>query len=175
MYTSDASKFPYLKGKAAELRHFGKALQYAFSKYMIPDNKQHKEVKLMLDICNSIEAVLDKHATSYRLPDGDAKMFEQACWDFVALDTALANFYHPQHILLFNFTPKFHYILHIGLVSRYINPRLGWCYSGEDFMQKIKQIVQASHSGAGPQTVVSKAILKYVQGLSLSFVKDIWK
>jgi hypothetical protein len=175
MFNSDSTSFPYLKGKAAELRHFGPALLYAVCHFMAPGNKQHQEVKLMLEMLNKMESILDNNADAYRLPTVDAADFEKCCWSVMQLNTALANHYHPQEILLFNHTVKFHYILHIGMIARYINPRIGWCYTGEDFMQKIKQVVQSCHAGAGPHLVVSKVVYKYAHGMSLDLTSDIWK
>ena len=34
--------------------------------------------------------------------------------------------------------PKFHYLWHIGLQSRWSNPRWNWCYPDEDFMRILK-------------------------------------
>ena len=68
--------------------------------------------------------------------------------------------------LLFNFTIKFHYLAHIAFYSRYFNPRLAWCYSGEDFMQKVKRIVAACAPATSAQLVPTKAMAKYASGLA---------
>ena len=174
MYSSDDKSFPFLKGKAAELRHLGPALLDAFAHFMVPDNIQHKQVKLMLELSQKIESTLDQYAASFRFPSEVAKDFELSCWSFVQLNTSLAHFYHPQHIMLFNHTIKFHYIIHIGMISRYINPRLGWCYAGEDFMKKIKTIVQGSQHGSAPSAVVPKVMQKYAQGLGMNMHDSVW-
>ena len=125
LYCVDDKTFPKLKGKAAELRHFGPALLEAFTAFMDEASHQHKAVKLMLVLCQKLENILDECVDCYRMPVVTATEFEKCAWGIAQLNTSLANFCHPQHIILFNHTVKFHYLLHIGLLSRYTNPRDG--------------------------------------------------
>ena len=77
---------------------------------------------------------------------------------------------------LFNFTIKSHYLAHIALSSRYINPRLAWCYAGEDFMQKVKTIVASTQRGTQCHLVSKKAMQKYCQGLAFTCLEGaFWK
>ena len=167
--------FPLLKGKAAEIRHFGPALSSAFEHFMDHTNQQHQQIMLIFKSILNIELILDHHAAEYRFPPEVAKDFQNYAFGFVALSTALSKHYHTRGILLFNFTIKFHYTMHLGLMAAYINPRLGWCYSGEDMMQKIKLIVQASYKGTASSLVPSKVMKKYAQGIGYNLLQDMWK
>eukprot|EP00969_Alexandrium_andersonii_P365303 15465925-Alexandrium_andersonii.AAC.1 len=64
-------------------------------------------------------------------------------------------------------TMKFHYVLHVGNIAAYCNPRLSWCYSGEDLMQKVKTLVAASNRGTAAHKVMGKVLQKYAFGLGL--------
>ena len=94
--------------------------------------------------------------------------FRKSIFAFVQLNTDLGNFFHNSGIQLFNHTVEFHYMLHIAEISAYINPRMGWCYSGEDYMKKMKTLVQGSHRGTNPALVVSKVMRSYAVALGLS-------
>eukprot|EP00969_Alexandrium_andersonii_P362752 15460385-Alexandrium_andersonii.AAC.1 len=94
-----------------------------------------------------MEQLLDEHRDEFVLPPAKAREFVQAAFALDALVTGLGNFYHTRGIHLFNFTIKFHYMLHISLETAVINPRMGWCYSGEEMMFRAKKIVQASYRG----------------------------
>ena len=168
MYDRGDAQFPRLKGQAAEIKHVVSVLEAVFKELMDRSCRQHKQVELLLGFCHNIESILDKYADCYRLPADAAESFNTSCWSIFQLTTSLAQFYHAQSIMLFNLTIKFHYMLHLGLMSRYINPRRTWCYVGEDFMKKVKHLTQASHSGTSPVLVVSKVVRKYILGLGMN-------
>ena len=129
----------------------------------------------MLHMVIKMETLLDFHKDEYRLPEQAALQFKQAAYGFVQLNASLGHHFHGRRQLLFNFTIKFHYALHLGHIAAYINPRLAWCYSGEDFMHKIKAIVQSCDSGSPPWLVPLKVMRKYAQGLGMTFFDNVWK
>ncbi len=163
--------FPRLKGRGAEIRHLAAPLHFVFCKHMDEANKQHRQIKLALAFSVELEEMLDSFADAYTFPQDVADRFLRSCYSFVALVSALGQHFHNEGTLLFNFTVKSHYLLHIGRVAQYMNPRLAWCYAGEDFMHVMKTIIAASSSGTAPHLVVSKALRKYVQGLHMTFVQ----
>ncbi len=154
MYVAPAG-FPKLKGKAAEIRHLGKPLR---------------------DVFTMMEDILDEHQQEYCLPADAHQCFFDAVFAFLAILTALGNWYHGQGVLLFNFTIKCHYLVHIAYYSKYYNPRAAWCYSGEDFMQTIRKLVASCQRGTPPYLVCSKTLRKYASGLSFMMLGDAcWK
>lgn len=168
MFIGDDSGFPCLKGKAAEIRHLAPALLFCFDKYADKTNQQQRQVSLMLGLIVKMEQILDDHALEFRFSDQAHADFRKCVYAFVQLNSELANHFHTSGVKLFNHTVKFHYMLHIAEVSAYMNPRLGWCYSGEDYMRKAKTLVQGSHRGTPPALVVSKVMRKYAVAFSLS-------
>ena len=168
--------FPKLKGKAAEVRHFVPALRHALACIGVDETKHHEHLmRLQLECATKIEEILDAHASSYKLTDEVGRVFRQAVEAFVRSNSALGSHFHPQGKMLFTHTVKMHYMLHIAEISKHINPRLGWCYKGEDMMHKVKVIVQSSQRGSGPTVVPRKVLLKYAQGLGMSMEANVWR
>ena len=163
--------FPSLKGKAAEIRALLGPMLSACDEFLGEDTMQKRQIKLMLRCAVKMEDILDEHQLEYKLPPGAADDFNQAAVAFVQLNTSLGKHFHAhpdvpeaQRVLL-NHTIKFHYLLHLGILARYMNPRLAWCYSGEDLMMKVKQIVQSCHRGLPGHAIPTKAMRKYAFGL----------
>lgn len=88
----------------------------------------------------------------------------QTAFAFTNVVTALGNTFHRRGEMFFNFTIKFHYLLHIAIYSRYINPLSVWCYGGEGFMQVIKRLTISAQVGTRPALVANKVLTKYAQG-----------
>ena len=175
MFMADDKTFPRLKGKAAEIKAIVPAVLELCSSKMDLMNAQHKLIIMGLTMMTTIETILDESALVYKSSDASAKKFEQSCWKFVQINSALASYFHPRNQVLFHHTLKHHYMLHLGIAARHINPRLGWCYQGEAFMKVVKQIVSSSQHGAGPSRVAPKCMRKYSQGLGMNFLPCPWK
>lgn len=175
MYNTDDRTFPQLKCKAAETRHLCMPLRDAFKAFMSADNVQHKQILLMLELCVKIEAILDRWSGEFVLPPDAANELNRSIVGFVQLNTSLGHHFHPKNIVLFNMTIKFHYMLHIGKTAHKMHPKLSWCYMGEDFMRKIKQVIQSSNRGAAAQTIQPKAMAKYAQGLGMTMAGGQWR
>jgi hypothetical protein len=160
-----ANEFPRLKGRASEIKHIGEPLLAVFCKYMNVADRNHQLVRMGLKCSVRIETILYECQREFRFTDQVHKEFLQNIYDFLACVTALGHYHHPRGDLLFHYTIKNHYMCHCGLLSKYLNPRLGWNYSGEDFMQKVKDIVGSCNRATKPPLVCSKSMGKYVSGL----------
>ena len=68
MYDRGDSFFPYLKGKAAEVRNLVPVLCEVFKSLMDSTIKQHQQVALVVDMCSDMEAILDKFSDNFKLP-----------------------------------------------------------------------------------------------------------
>ena len=73
---------------------------------------------------------------------------------------------------MFHMTIKFHYLLHIADRSRFENPRMSWCYSGESLMMHIRDLVASSCRGLHDTLVANKVMKKYAQALSLELERE---
>ena len=96
--------------------------------------------------------------------------FLKNCFDLAALISGLGHFYHSRGVFLFHFTVKTHYLMHFGLSCTELSPRVGWCYSGEDMMGRVKVLVQASCRSAAPQKLMPKLLQKYSVGPSYALM-----
>ena len=144
MFRGKSDNFPALKGKAAEIRHAVGVLRKVFGDLCDRANKQHKQALFCLNAASTIEDLLDEFKEVFRLPAPAASTFEKTSFQFAQVQAALAAHYAEQNMCLFHVTLKSHDFLHIALQAKYINPRIGWCYTGEDMMAKAKAIAQSS-------------------------------
>jgi hypothetical protein len=180
MYQGTSKSFPRLKGRAAEIKHFGLALLHIYPKFMNKNDQRHRQVRLALMMSCKVEALLDDHNDQqYRMTPTQHGEFTDAIYNFLGLCTGLSTYYHAMRParMLFNFTIKFHYLIHIAACAQHLHPRATWCYAGEDFMQRIKKLVAACHRGTPPWQVLAKVIKKYAQlfGLSMMDRDAIWR
>ena len=129
----------------------------------------------MLRAVLRIEELIETHREDLKFPAAAAGEFQRTTYAFVQINAALGHYFHGRGQLLFNFTIKFHYALHIGRIAAYFNPRMAWCYGGEDLMHRAKGVVQGCHSGTAPHLVPPKAMRKYAQGLSLQMADKLWR
>ena len=53
-----------------------------------------------------------------------------------------------------------------------MNPRLGWCYSGEDMMGIFKKNVGDSQRGVPMSQLSGRAMMKYSYGMTIKFSKE---
>ena len=165
------ASYPMLKGRAAEIRHLGPPLLAAWRHYADMSDMAHKQVEIALSSCVEMELIVDRHVEDPTLPPDDAQKFHDAVFDFLACYSYLANHFATLPIgsrrKLFNTTVKFHFLAHLGLLAWSLNPRYGWCYSGEDMMQKTKTLMQSCLRGLGTDKAPAKMLQKYLYGLHI--------
>ena len=173
MFFTKKSQFTCLKGKAAEIRNLAKPLLDVFSMFMDDSNRIHKLILLGLQLSVRFEQLLDSHLGFYVMPPEVSRELITCSFGFCQSVTALAQHFHNLNpgVLVYNYTPKFHYLLHVGLMSRYCNPARLWCYSGEALMEKVKTITHACVFGISSEKALPKAMDKYCCGLSLMLSK----
>jgi hypothetical protein len=172
---SPNSSFPKLKGKGAEIKGFGEPLLHAWERWMSNDDVQHVRVKLLLGASVKLEHMLVEHADLIKFPTLVADDFLSTTVDLLLLATALAKHYNEMGRKLWDITPKAHYLFHCAYNARFLNPRLSWCYSGEDYMQKIKRVAQSCVRGTPLQLVGRRIAVKFVRGFTFRFLqRDRW-
>ena len=117
-----------------------------------------------------MDQILDAYPQEAKLPEDASQAWAMAAFRFLSCFSELAKFYLANKVngvycTLFNITIKCHYLAHIALRVRFLNPRKGWCYTGEDFMQQIKRVAAASCKGNKIYRVGNKIIEKYCWGM----------
>jgi len=161
-------KMVKLKGRGAEVKALIPALLWVWVNHVhVSGDPQHEAIKLGLFCSSRADEILDDHKEDFRLPDTKAQEFETNIWVFLLMQNALGLHFSELGEMLFDITPKSHYLAHIALFAKHLNPRLGWCYAGEDFMHTIKVLGSSAAVGNTASMAGCKLMRKYVYGLTL--------
>ena len=134
----------------------------------------HIQVRTLLQCSCEMERIVDAHKNEYVWPTDVAAQFKTCGFAYNTLMSALCKAYGRrglQSMKLFNVVPKNHYLAHICLVSQYINPRLAWCYMGEDFMQRIRKVAGGCMRGCNPVIAGQRTISSYRTGFAFHLSK----
>lgn len=164
-------KCPKLRGKACEIKYFGTVLLALWTRFMNPSISLHKKVLLMLKLNCRMEALINEHKATVSFPEEAAKEFQDAAFAMCALQQVCSKHFEEEGHTLFATTSKNHMLQHIAVLSKHINPRLCWCFTGEDMMHKCQTLLQTCIKGVkNPQATV-KAASHYRVGLHSLFQK----
>lgn len=167
-YYRGADKFPLLKGRAAELRHLPHPLLGVFRLHMDRASDVDRKIELLLQMACQMEDIITDHRHLYAWPEDVSSAYLKAIRVFVQCNQSLGHEFHERGKFLFHMTMKYHYMLHIGLRARHLNPTLGWCFSGETMMKRVKGLCASSHKGSTPLRATQKVFEKYCFGLGLA-------
>ena len=174
--TKATTTFPMLKGKAAQIRHVLRPMLKVCRKFLNNTDREHKRIIEMFECAIRMEDAMDEHVGCYALPTDVAAQYKADADKFIRLNTALGHHFHNKKykgkaMLLFHMTIKYHYVLHLGLVAQYMNPRCAWCYAGESLMHKVRTLVQNSCRGVRGPGISDKSMKKYALGLGMALTK----
>ena len=164
MYDRGSDQFPLLRGKSAQIRHFGNVLLAVFRYYMDERELTHRLIRQLLQASIEFESILDDNDSAFKLPLSAANALLKQARRYALCVQGLRNEFGVRE-LLFHITPKFHYLLHIAEYSKQINPKLVWCYGAEDFVGKIKGLIGPNQVATRHWKVCSKVCFKYLVGL----------
>ena len=190
MFERADHQFPQLKGQAGEIKRLSGGLLAVWDRFCEKDDGHdnfivHQQIKLMIQWFITLDSILDRHPPQEfpALPAREANEFEQKCFEVLAVIKFINRHYatHPVIIPgkavakpLFNVTIKCHYLTHIAKGAQYINPRLGICYSGEDYMHHCKKLVQSAVRGNTTVRCGKKLCEKIRQAMHVDFSRDRW-
>jgi hypothetical protein len=162
-----AGKIPKLKGTGVQCKGINRVMPQVFEKHMDATNQVHRKVLIGLNAIKEIDAIYHEHRVEFKLPPAASDRLIELSFLVAKVVSSLIKFYHPRRIPVFHYTIKQHYCLHNAVASKYTNPLLGDCSSGEDLMKTAKKLIAASVHGNGPAKAGSVAIRKYMKGLHL--------
>jgi len=117
-----------------------------------------------------VEEMLITYREELSLPLLEAKQFEDAFTAMLLLLTSIAEHFLVDR--LFNITQKAHFLQHCSILSRFLNPRLTWCFQGEDMQKRMSGLAKACVNGQRPGQTIAKMISRYRLALHLEFSKD---
>ena len=159
--------FPRLSAKAVETRDLLPALEH-FLRAWLGVNPLLVWFHRLVALSCRLDTVVFSNKTMW-LSDADCLALRNGVFEYNQTLSRLALHFHRQGKAYCNFTIKNHYLLHIGLFSAKtgINPRLAFCYQGEDFMSVLKTLVAGSSRGVESAKLIDKVVPKYCRGLDL--------
>ena len=179
MITSTKSpwkKSPKLKGRAGEIKRIWKPLLAIWEEHKIAGDPVHSQIHTAMLASIKMDEILDEHSPMqghFKLPTEAATIFKEATAVYVECHKALSVHFKPTK--RFNFTIKGHCLIHISMLSSDLNPRCAWCYMPEDYMHKIKKLVQSCCRGVNVEALGQKVCLKIAIAMGLHMTEsDSW-
>ncbi len=169
LFEPQESPFPKLKVKGAECKHLGPPLLQVMRQHLSPLIPMEKHMLDLVGYSVRIEELLDAHKEQVLLPMATAEEVKNLTTALNMTLTVLGHHFHGEGTRLFGFTIKNHYLMHIGIMAKYMSPRMGSCYAGEDFVRITKKIIRASPRGCPPHKLVDPVMRKYLQGMHFTF------
>ena len=169
--------FPRLKGRGAEIKAMAHPLVEIWEMWMDDTVDEHAFVYEGLRMSARMENILSANVRCSRLPPAAAHEFKECAFAFLAVQTAAAQIYNtrvPNPLFLFDVTIKSHCLAHVGLECLFMNPRMGWNYTGEHYVSRMKVVASSCCKGNRPDQSQRKMIAKYRQGFHYSIVSDMW-
>lgn len=161
---------PKLRGKAGEIRHFADIIVHLWQRHMSSELLVHKQIHLLLKLSARMEQLITDNREEIAFPPPEARKFATACQEMLSLHAVLANHFAEEETDLFTLTSKCHMLQHISLLAGCINPRLVWCFSGEDMQNRVQQLAQASVKGNNAASAVNKIVRHYRLAMQIAFM-----
>jgi hypothetical protein len=185
MFTTPRSPhaaYPALRGKAAQLHHFGPALLDVWTSHYSTvtddpvDLHRYEQILALLRASVRMDQIVhEAPITDWVLPPVVATEYEECAFLYGELSVKIADYYEKQGRRLFNITIKTHYICHAGLMGRFLHPKLSWCYKHEDFMMYCRKMSKACAHGSRMDLVQKKIMEQHVMGKHLHMCdRDSW-
>ena len=170
MFIRSGNKFPKLRGKASEIRLFGNPLLALWENFCNPAIILHQRITLMLKYNINMEEILTAHKDEFVLPAGVAAQFEDSANLMLLLLTQVADHFVEDGLKVFDITSKTHMLQELAVLSRAVNPRVTWCFMGEDMQQRMQQITKCCVRGNRIDKQNEKLARHYRLALHLHFV-----
>eukprot|EP00971_Amphidinium_carterae_P298110 5923600-Amphidinium_carterae.1 len=169
-------RFPMLKGKASEVKHFVPvALRMAVTLFTSPTEVETLMIGL-LEQSNCIDAIVDGSREQFALRPPQALQLREAIMQYNLLTSELR--FRFGETLLFNYTIKNHVLQHLAEDSQLLHPRgpmspttfqsyrLTWGYASEDFMMKVRSLAYGCKT-MDRFALLNSVLRKYTFGLDL--------
>ena len=163
------SDFPRLKGRGHEVKSVLLPLASIWQQCSDKSDAAQNMVQEMLDIMVEIQNLFDEYASECFLPKESADRILVLADCFLERYAAMHNSAMANGDLLFHTLPKHHAWWHLCHRCQYEHPRLGNCCLDEDFVGRIKEIVQGSSAGAALHNIPNKVLAKFLWGKTMLY------
>ena len=164
-----------LRGKAAEVKNVGLVVLNLWQQYHNGAVEVHRMVLAMLKMNVKMESILADHKHENHFSPMAAEQFQAAAFQMGHLNHLIANHFEKEEGVpnVCNMTAKLHMVMHCAQYSGALNPRLVWCFSGEDYMRFMKTLGQQCCKGLQPQDVCTKMVQHWRLGMHFHLEK-VW-
>jgi len=109
--------------------------------YCDKEDPWHKKIGIMLKLTNRCEDIIHDAKDDLSLDAQSSESLAKSVFARFHLQLGVAqHFREAGNNQLFTVTPKAHFLCHIALLSKFISPRLSWCFKGEDMMKKVRTL-----------------------------------
>jgi len=159
---------PKLKGKAAEVKGLIPVLHKVWLEFYTNTVLVHRHVELVLRTSVAMDAMIDAHQDLFSLPAPAARDLVNTCFAHLYAFWELRQHWAGEQYPLFQLTQKGHYLMHSCLLAHELNPRLSWCYTGEDFMGKMRDVCGACSKGCSCWAVSNKTMDRWSLAMHLT-------
>ena len=165
--TRPKAHYPKLKGKGAEVKGLVGPLSMVWNNVMDSSKAEHKMIQAMLGYKPKIQTIIDDHGQELFLPGAEVLVLQNTAHDFLTVYTDLGHLADSQNTLLWNMTPKFHFLWHLAHRAQYLCPRRGACLIDEDYVGQISTVAQACSAGTQLHQIPGKLTEKVRWGKGL--------
>ena len=169
MFLRKAPAYPKLRGKAAEIKWLAGPLLWLWEQHMNKNLYVHQQILVYLKLNLEVENILTDFKDSMAFPPDIADKFEHTVTTMLLVLSGIAEHFLADK--LFSITQKAHFCQHISMMSRFLSPRLTWCFCGEDMQKRMSHLCKACVQGQKPSQSVLKLIARYRVGLHLQFME----
>ena len=118
-----------------------------------------------------LESMISLYKDDFAFAAGPAQEFEQTTENMLLLLTQIADHFVDEGIKIFDLTSKTHFLQELAILSRSMNPKVVWCFMGEDQMQRMQQVAKACVRGNRVDQQTAKLAHHYRLGLHLHFLE----
>ena len=156
--------FPVLKGSGAEAKDLLPALREIWHVRA----KRHKQYALIDGALAALvdwQDILSENSDHVLLPIGAVERLQRCTDDFLLRYQKLAYTAERQGLLLWSQPTKFHWMFHLSRKAMYLNPRRASTFIDEDFVGKLKVVLQSCAAGTELHAVCGRMVEKYRWGL----------
>ena len=166
---------PKLRGKAIEIRSFGPVILSLWEQFCNQELLMHRNILVLLKLNQQVDAMLEEHKAELAFPPEVARQFEKTIFAMGHLQLLVENHFLLEEGVphLFTSTSKLHGLAHSALLSKYISPRMVWCFTGEDYMHHVQTLAQSCLAGTGPFLTANKVADKMRIALHVQFNKNL--
>ena len=163
-----AGKFSELSARAAEIRGLVPVLEEICKQELdrTPCLANAHRYQVMSNL-SSVYSILDRNGFQIEEQDMAAlRLHIQRCARHFRV---LARTATAEGKLRWQLTVKMHVFLHLVDQAKYLNPRYGWTYQYENFVQKMLRVSRACAAGTPPHKTGLSIMNKYRSVLSVRF------